>query len=541
MSLSNKTILILLSISVIFSASAAITFYSLNDSKEDALIINALGRQRMLSQAMAKASLGHAAAKSDAGTDNPLLNSSKNDYQNAKEIFQKTLRAMKQGGEYPSDLKQTKLASVDIIGGDAILSKIVQIEKTFDQFTRTVDRLLKAPPGAKSSSATQAVLQESNQLRKVSNDLVSLYTEIASQNHRNIFNTMIVMLIVVFSMLIFLGVFFKLSIFKRIDHTVDSLREIARGDGDLTRRLDSSRPDELGKLAEEFNAFTGKIQALVCQVQAAGSKLADETGKMENTVQQTSQSVIHQQSEIEQVASAMEQMKASVDEVSNNTTVAKENVQHVTDQASSGRKTVSTTVSSINEMSMDIEKVAHVIGQLNQDSTEIGAVMNVIQSIAEQTNLLALNAAIEAARAGEQGRGFAVVADEVRTLATRTQSSTEDIRVMIERIQLGSGDAVNVMQTSQVKVEKSVTEVTSANESLNSITTAISEIETLSNQIAYSADEQSKVATSINNNIHAINISAVETVDTMQNLTENTGDLAALASNLDRLVSQFKV
>lgn len=538
MSLSKKTILILLTISVIFSISAGITFYSLDASEEDALIINALGRQRMLSQVMAKSSLSNDLI---SGTKS-LIEEGPSEYKAAKEIFEKTLNAMKLGGDYPSNLTQTEYSSVNAIKDRAAQRKIIQIEASMAVFIGSIERLLKASSGSNEAKlAIHAVLIESNHLRGVSNDLVSIYTSIAAQNQTNIFNTMVVMLIVVFTMLILLGIFLKTFIFNRIDQTVHSLKEIASGDGDLTRRLDASRKDELGRLAYEFNEFTQKIYSLVIEVQTVGSRLATETREIKTMVDQTNQSIVNQQSDIEEVASAMEEMTATVVEVSSNTVIAQQHAQYVTEQATQGSGTVTNTVSTIYEMTTDIAKVAEVINQLNQDSSAIGSVMNVIQEIAEQTNLLALNAAIEAARAGEQGRGFAVVADEVRTLATRTQSSTADIRMMVERIQQGSNDAVRVMNTSQEKVEKSVVEINSSNESLTAISKAVSDIEVLSNQIAHATDEQSTVANSINNNIHTINISALDTVETMNNLSQNANKLTELATNMDNLVSQFKV
>ena len=702
MTLSNKSILILLFISIVFSISAGITFYSLGASEEDAVIVNALGRQRMLTQAMAKSSLGYASARSEiAGLENQisrldsyitnmravytsnvvpvaksnnidlvmsdggdshaglpfpasfarmvnariaesheysvdiiaeqpinpaqglktdidkaawkalnenpdsifrqpvekggklvlqfytpdkasveacvschvnmqnrsvnlgdtlgirrfelplsddiaigkaLLNPSIEEYEIARDIFQKTLLAMKQGGEFPADMQQTEFVQVHAIQAEGVSQLIEELEALFAQFTVSVDQLLNAKPGStKARLATQRILSESNQLRKLSDDLANVYTGIANQHQSTIFNTMIVMLIVVFSLFVLLGLFFKLSVFKRIDQTVESLREIASGDGDLTRRLDSSQNDELGNLAGEFNTFTQKIQDLVSRVQNAGSQLALASGQMETVVEQTSQGIIKQQHDIESVATAMNEMTATVEEVSNHTVTAQEDAQRVATQASNGRNTVTQTVNTINDMSSDITRVSGVINKLDKDSVEIGTVMDVIQGIAEQTNLLALNAAIEAARAGEQGRGFAVVADEVRTLASRTQSSTEDIRAMIERLQQGSKDAVQVMQTSQEKVEKSVEEAKSADDSLNTITNTVGDIKQLSAQIAHSTEEQTKVATAINTNIHAINGSAVETVETINNLSSNTRELAALAINMNQLVSQFKV
>lgn len=534
MRISTKLLLIMAGVASVFSIAAGITFYSLSQSEKDASIVNALGRQRMLTQAMAKSVVGYTITKDNA--------SFLEEYKTSRTIFSQTLEAVKNGGSYPSDLKMTRYETIKAIQNKLSQVKITEIEKEFSAFSKAVDKLLSSSSDAgQSHQRLGKILTEANRLRKLSNDLVSIYTEIADQNHSNIYYTMLVTLVLIIVMLLLSILFFKLFVLSRLQMTVDSMKEIARGDGDLSRRLDDSIPDELGQFANAFNTFTEKIQTLVMRAQDSGGRLNEASSKLESFANQTNQGIVQQQEEIVRIATAMNQMAASVQEVSRSSTSAHENADSAELQARNGQDLMSNTMRSINELSSGMEKISEVINHLDQEGERIGTVLDVIRGVAEQTNLLALNAAIEAARAGEQGRGFAVVADEVRTLASRTQSSTRDIQEMIENLQQRTSQAVAVMQENQIKASQTLANATHANDSLDNINLTMSGIKEMGAQIASATEEQSMVAEEINRNIHSINQLAGKTAETTGQLSGNAAELSFLAKQLDQQVSQFKI
>jgi len=243
--------------------------------------------------------------------------------------------------------------------------------------------------------------------------------------------------------------FLSLGISNPIKRTVNAMNDIAEGEGDLTMRLDENGKDEIAMLAIAFNQFAEKVRKTVSQVAGSTAQLASAAEELDTITRETTEGVLQQQNETEQVATAMNEMTATVQEVARHAGEAAAFAQSANQESVSGKNIVSETTSVINKLAAEIEQSANVINELESDSENIGSVLDVIKGIAEQTNLLALNAAIEAARAGEQGRGFAVVADEVRTLASRTQQSTEEIHNMIERLQRNSRQAVEVMQASK--------------------------------------------------------------------------------------------
>jgi len=312
-------------------------------------------------------------------------------------------------------------------------------------------------------------------------------------------------------------------------------------EGNLTVRADYQGKDELGRVANAFNRMGERFQAMVQQLSGATSQLAAAAEETSAVTEQTSSGIRQQQSETEQVATAMNEMTATVQEVAHSAASAAEAAHKADEEALAGKQVVTRTIDVIDSLASEVEKAAGVIHQLEQDSEQIGTVLDVIRGIAEQTNLLALNAAIEAARAGEQGRGFAVVADEVRTLASRTQQSTAEIQGMIEKLQNGAANAVKVMEASRTQAQAGVEQVAQAGASLDSITRAVGTINDLNAQIASAAEEQSSVAEEINRNIVNISQVADQTSQGAQQTAAASEELARLAEQLQSLVGQFRV
>jgi len=330
------------------------------------------------------------------------------------------------------------------------------------------------------------------------------------------------------------------AIVRPVTNIVDAMRDIAEGEGDLTLRLPAEGKNEIATLAKAFNHFAEKVRGLVVDVSSATRQLSNSTDEMSIITDESNQSISRQRSEIDQVATAMNEMTATVQEVARSASTAASSARQVDDEATKGKQVVNDSIQAINSLASEVELAAEVINKLENDSESIGSVLDVIRGIAEQTNLLALNAAIEAARAGEQGRGFAVVADEVRTLASRTQSSTQEIHGMIERLQNGARQAVSVMQEGRVRASDSVSQAQKAGESLNEITSAITAITDMNTHIASAAEEQSCVAEEINSNVVNINDVADKVTMGAHQTAESGTELAKLANDLQSMVERFK-
>jgi len=328
---------------------------------------------------------------------------------------------------------------------------------------------------------------------------------------------------------------------KPIKQAVEAMRDIAQGEGDLTRRLKVQGRDEIAQLATAFNNFAEKIHAVVSKVISATTSLSGAASELSAITAQSSEGVTRQQMETEQVATAMNEMTSTVQEVANHAEQAAKAANDANNYSHKGNTIVSNSVSAIGDLANEITNASSVITQVEKDSQDIGGVLDVIRGIAEQTNLLALNAAIEAARAGEQGRGFAVVADEVRTLASRTQESTEEIQHMIEKLQHGAHNAVDAMHSSQTRATDTVEHSSKAGEALNSITQSVDSITSMNLQIASAAEEQSQVAEEINQNVVRITDIAQETSGSMQQIAASSDELAELSVSLDKLMGSFKV
>ena len=318
------------------------------------------------------------------------------------------------------------------------------------------------------------------------------------------------------------------------------LQDISMGGGNLSERLEIKGKSEFDWLAGSYNGFVKKIAKTIDEIRLTSDKLATASGQLSAITENTEQGLLQQQSDTSQVASAMEEMTATVQEVARNAVHASQAAASTDTVAKSGKLVVDEAVNAINSLASEVQSAADVIQELEKDSENIGQVLTVIQGIAEQTNLLALNAAIEAARAGEQGRGFAVVADEVRTLASRTQNSTHEIQKTVEGLQIRARNAVKVMEQGQIQAGNSVQQAASAGEVLDQINYKIHEINDMNNQIACAAEEQTAVAEEINRSINKIGEVSEQTSKRAASTSQSCIELQGLAVSLKTTVGHFK-
>lgn len=320
-----------------------------------------------------------------------------------------------------------------------------------------------------------------------------------------------------------------------------ALEEIAQGEADLTKRLNVETKDEIGTLADHFNQFVGSMHKIIHDISLLSKDLHHTAAESAKVAERTSEDVQAQMSEVSMVAAAVEEMATATQEIAGNAESTASAAQKCADNSRDGQMVVSNTRKAIQGLSSQVLEAGSVIDRLSEHSQEINSILSTIQGIAEQTNLLALNAAIEAARAGEQGRGFAVVADEVRVLSQRTHQSTEEIQQMIDSLQKASGDAVKLMSVSRQQAEDSVEEANNAYEKLLSITDAISGISDMSTQIAAATEEQTQVNHSISNNTLRIRDIASQLSEESCQSSARSVELNALAESLNNQIKRFKL
>jgi methyl-accepting chemotaxis protein len=311
--------------------------------------------------------------------------------------------------------------------------------------------------------------------------------------------------------------------------------------GELDARVDYHSKDEIGRITTAFNKMAENFHDAINEVKDSVTQLASAAEETSTVTTQTTEGINQQLTETSQVATAMNEMSATVQEVARNAVEAASAAREADATFHQGKQVIDKVIDAIGELAKEVEEAAGVIQQLEAESMNIGSVLDVIKSIAEQTNLLALNAAIEAARAGEQGRGFAVVADEVRTLAGRTQESTQEIEDMISKLQSGANNAVNVMSEGKEMTLVGVEQAAAAGEALQTINAAVERISSMNTQIASAAEEQSSVTEEINRSIVSINGVAEQSVTGAQHTAQASDDMARLAEQLKGLVERFKV
>ena len=332
-----------------------------------------------------------------------------------------------------------------------------------------------------------------------------------------------------------------LNVVRPLRRTAGSMLELAEGAGDLTRRLDESGKDEVADLARGFNRFLAHVADLVKQVSECASEASVTAASLAGTATHASDGMRSQQQETAQIATAMNEMSATVHEVARHAAEAADAAQSAGGEAGRGREVVAEAIEGIRQLAQEVHRAGETVQRVHDDSDQISTVLAVIRGVAEQTNLLALNAAIEAARAGEQGRGFAVVADEVRQLAGRTQDSTREIEAMVTRLESSVGEAVDVIGQSRDRAEATVAQADQVGSTLEGISGAVNAIVSMSQQIATAAEEQSQVAEEINRGVSTVrDLSDQASQDAEETSRASTG-LASATEKLVELVGRFRV
>lgn len=326
---------------------------------------------------------------------------------------------------------------------------------------------------------------------------------------------------------------------RKLKHISAAANAISQNDLNVACEVESH--DLIGEIVGSFNAMRDNLRGIIHELSGATTQVAAAAEELSAVTDETSRGVQNQQVEIEHVATAMNQMTATVQEVAHNAALAAQSAQQADREAKGGALVATEALGGIDNLVNEMERASGVIHKLENESESIGMVLDVIRGIAEQTNLLALNAAIEAARAGEQGRGFAVVADEVRTLASRTQKSTQEIQQMIERLQVGAGDAVRVMNEARGMAQGCSDQVEKAAESLGGIAGSVSQINDMNTQIASAAEEQSAVAAEINANVSNIRDVADQAAAGAQQTASASDELARLSAQLQGLMGRFRM
>lgn len=361
-----------------------------------------------------------------------------------------------------------------------------------------------------------------------------------NQVERNMWTAATIQLLLLLAGLAVMVFIVRRTVIKRIHAMRHTMEAIAKDD-DLSYSVVVESRDEIGAMGNAFNRMIAKFKQSLHAVADVTQQLHDVSDQVSHVADTTLHAVVQQRTETDMVASAMNEMSATVQEVARHATQTAQASQGADDESKQGVLVAQQAIEGIRELIVEIESAAHVVQQVETDTANISAVLDVIKGIAEQTNLLALNAAIEAARAGEQGRGFAVVADEVRTLASRTQKSTEEIQNMIERLQHGVKNAVGAMGGAQQRATSGADCVEKASQSLHVIAAEVATINDMNTQIATAAEEQSAVAEEINRNITSISSIADNTSAGATQTAQSSVELVRLATELRRLVSQFKL
>ena len=439
----------------------------------------------------------------------------------------------------------------DMQPGSEALALVAEFDRGFERWKATSQRVLELasidPEGASRLSFGDSEAQfeeartaidklgelEDNAANAVGTDAIARGEALVWQQGLIIAIGLLVCLVLV--------VGFPMLVTRPLHNLLYRIEQIADGDGDLRVRLDVLSKDELGKLSHAFNRFLDKLQPLIKEVGRVTGEVADSAQSLAGMAAANDRLISSEHAAVDQVSTAATEMSVAVHEVARNAQNAADAARHAEVQSREGAQVVGATIHSIRQLAQEVESASDTIQTLEQETANIGAVLAVIKGIAEQTNLLALNAAIEAARAGEQGRGFAVVADEVRALAARTQESTKDIQQMIERLQAGVQNAVKATHSGSARARQSVEQAAGVDQALSVTGDSVQRINDMAAQIATACEEQSSVTEEIARNISDIRDLSNEAALTSEQSTRASQHLSELSHGLAQLVGRFRV
>lgn len=431
-----------------------------------------------------------------------------------------------------------------------------QVEGIISNFERYYSLARKVSAGMITGNADFTALSgDIETMREVLNDLKQSLTEFRDQSHglfsRNIEESTdaadwalrigALIGLVMIAVLVATSLSIVMIITGNLKEVIESLREIASGEGDLTRRIEQNSKDEIGELVYWFNSFVSKLQSIIAEVVRSVAPLTQTSNELSGLAQDSEKASNAQLESTLNVSRSINEMHQSLNENAQNAANAADAANSADEEAKHGWNVVHATVSSIDEVAQEVEKAVETIRQLEADTENVGTILDVIQGIAAQTNLLALNAAIEAARAGEQGRGFAVVADEVRTLASRTQESTEEIHAVIEQLRKTAGAITTVMEQGQAKARESVDRAAVAGESLKKIAGGVETINRMNTQIASATEEQQQTSSFIQDSVDQIRETAESAASYSTEVAKSTEQLQQVTRALGSVAGQFKV
>ncbi len=476
----------------------------------------------------------------DAAAGYQRMNPSLEEYETAREIFTQTLAAFKSGGKYPTNLAMTEFREYRGVKDKHILKTIGEVEQVWQRFEKAVGTLLGAKVGTENYwQAFQQVMRGSNELRKVSNTLTAQFTEYAHLNQVRIFWAIIVMVVLTFLGFGTLYVILNRAIIQPVIQLVGVAERIAQGD--LTQKVAVKSNDEIGVLAGALNTVSGNLNTMVSKINAAARELSDSTSQIVEVSQQMETGLERQVGQTQAVAGSMEQMEKTSQEMSQHADEAAGAATQASEVAVKGGEVVHRSIDGMVQVSATVTESAKKVEELARHSEQIDQIVTVIDDIANQTNLLALNAAIEAARAGEQGRGFAVVADEVRGLANRTTEATREIAEMVKVIQSGTEAAVTSMETGRKEAEHGVEMANQAGASLEQIVQMVGELSARIEKIAAASRSQSEVTHRVTSNVATVAEISEQTEQDARLCAASSNKLARLAEELRGMVGQFRI